>query len=85
MQSNEDENSANTIYNNIIQAHREATKLHVPHKLRNKKKSLWEGNKVVEKRVALHDVLKGTSEEESPKASKIEDTMKDLDRAYDEE
>ena len=84
LQSNEDENRANTIYN-IIQAHREAAELHVLHKPRNKKKSLWEGKKVLEKRVALQDVLKSTSEEVCPKASKIEDAKKDLDRAYTEE
>ena len=73
MQNNEDENCANTIFNNIIQAHREATELHVPHKPRDKKKSLWEGKKVVEKRGALQGILKGTSEQIRPKASKIEE------------
>ena len=59
--SNEDKNSANTIYNNITQVHREATELHVPHKAKNMK-SLWEGKKVVQKRDALQDVLKGISD-----------------------
>ena len=53
LQINEDENSANTIYNNIIQVHREVAELRVPHKPRNKQKSLWEDKKVVEKRGAL--------------------------------
>ena len=83
MLSNEDKNSANTIYS-IFQAHREAAELHVPHIPRNKK-SLWEGKKVVEKRGAQQDVLKGTSEEVRPKASKVEDAKKDFDRAYAEE
>ena len=69
LQSNEDENSDITIYN-IIQAHREAAELYVPHKPRNKK-SLWEGRQVVEKRCALQSVLKGTSEGVHPKASKL--------------
>ena len=71
-QANEDENSAITIYDNIIQAHQEAAELHVPHKPANKKKSQWEGKKVVEKRGVLQDVLKDTSEEVRPKASKVE-------------
>ena len=82
MWSNEDENSANTTYNNIFQAHREAAELHVSHKPRNKK-SLWEDRKVVQKRGALQDILKGTSQEVRPKASRVEDA-KDLDRAYAE-
>ena len=76
--SNKDDNRANTIYNNIIQAHREAAEPYVPHKPRNKKKLLWEGKEVVEKRGTLQDVLKGTSEEVSPKASKVEDAKKGL-------
>ena len=72
------------MYNHIIQAHREAAELHVPYKPRNKK-SLWEGKKVVEKRGPLQEVLKGTSEEAHPKASKVEDAKKDLNRAYVEE
>ena len=63
----------------------ETDELHVPHKRRNKKKSLGEGKKVVEKRGVLQKVLKGTNEEVRPKASKVEDAMKDLDRAYAEE
>ena len=82
LQSNEEENWANTIYN-IIQAHRVSAELHVPHKPRNKK-SQWEGKEVVEKRGALQDVLKGTSEEVRPKGSKAEDE-KYFDRAYAEE
>ena len=70
---------------NIIQADREAAELHVPHKPGNKKKSLWEGKKVVQKRGALQDVLKGISEEVSPNASKVEDAKRDLDRAYAKE
>ena len=85
MQSNEDENSANTIYNNILQAHQEAAELHVPHKPRNKKKSLREGKKVIEKRGALQDVLKGISEDVHPKTSRVKDARKDRDRAYAEE
>ena len=77
LQSNEDENSANTVYKNIIQAHREAVELHVPDKPRNKKKSLWEGKEVVEKRGALQDVIKGTSEDVRPKASKVEDAIQE--------
>ena len=49
MWSNEDENSASTIYN-VIQAHREAAELNVPHKPRIKKKWLWEGKKAVKRR-----------------------------------
>ena len=78
-QINKDENSANTIHNNIIQAHREAAEVHVPHYRRNKK-SLREGKKVVEKRGVLQDIPKGTSEEVRPKASEAEDA-KYLDRA----
>ena len=33
-ENDEDANSANTIYNNVIQAHREATELHVLHESR---------------------------------------------------
>ena len=84
LQSNEDKNSTNTIYDNLIQAHWEAAKLPVSHKPRNKK-SLWGGKNVIEKRTTLQDVLKGTSEEVSPKAWKIEDAKKDHDRAYVEE
>ena len=84
MHSYEDEHSANMIYKNIAQAHREATEVHVPHKPRNKK-SLWEDKKVVEKRGALQGVLKGTSEDVSLKASTVEAAKKDLDRAYAEE
>ena len=49
MQSNEDENSANTVYNNIIQVYQEAAELHVdlPHMPRNNTTSLWEGKKMV--------------------------------------
>ena len=39
---------------------------------------------MVEKRGALQHVLKGTSAVR-PKASKVEDAKKDLDRAYAEE
>ena len=70
---------------NVFQAHREAAELHVPHIPGNKKKSSWESKKVVEKRGALLDVLKGTSEEVRPKASKVQEARKDLDRAYAEE
>ena len=59
--------------------------MHVPHKPRNEKKSRWEGKKVVEKRGALQDVLKGITGEIRPKALKVEDAKKDLDRAYAEE
>ena len=48
---------------NVFQAHREAAELHVPHIPGNKEKSSWESKKVVGKRGALLDVLKGTSEE----------------------
>ena len=71
------------IYNNIIQGQGETAELCVRHKPRNKK-SLWEGKIVVEKRGALQEVLKGTSEEVRPKALKVEDT-KALDRSYAEE
>ena len=50
-----------------------------------RKPSLWEGKKVVEKKGALQDILKSTSEEVRPKASKVEDAKKDLDRAFAEE
>ena len=73
--------SASTVYNNIIQAYREAAELHVPSKPTTKKKSVWECKKVVGKTGALQDVLKGTNEEVRPKASKLEDAKKDLDRA----
>ena len=38
--------------------------------------------KMVQKRSALQDVLKGTNEEVHRKASKVEDAKKDLERAY---
>ena len=57
----------------------------VPHKPRNKKKLLWKGKKVIEKRGVLQDVVKGTKEEVRPKVSNVEDVKKDLDRAHTEE
>ena len=45
---------------------------------------MFSKTQVVQKRGALQDVLKGTSEEVRPKASKVEDA-KDLDRPYAEE
>ena len=84
LQSNVNKNRANTI-DNILRAHQEAAELHVPHKPRTKSKSLREGKKVVEKTGTLQDVLKGTSAEVRPKASKAADAKKDLDRAYAEE
>ena len=81
LHSGEVEISANTIYNSIIQA-REAAELHARQTPRKKKMSLWEGKGVVEKRDALQAVLKGTSEELRPKASKVEDAKNHLDRAY---
>ena len=81
MHSGEDEISANTTYNSIIQA-REAAELHARHTTRKKKNSLWEGKRVVEKRDALQAVLKGTNEELRHKASKVEDAKNYLDRAY---
>ena len=73
--SNEEEN----IYN-IIQAHREAVERHVLHTPRNKQ-SLWAHKKVVEKRGALQEVLKGTSEEARLKAPEVEDAKKDVNGA----
>ena len=44
------------------------------------------GKKVVKKRGASQDVLKGTTcEEVRPQASKVEDVKKDLKRAYTKE
>ena len=40
---------------------------------------------MVAKRRALQDVLKGTSEETRPKASKVEDAKKNHDSAHAEE
>ena len=84
LQSDDNENRANTIHNNIIQARPEAPELHLPQKPRNEK-APWEGKKVVKKRGALQDVLKGTREEVRPKPSTVDDAKKDLDRAHTEE
>ena len=61
----EEDTTADTMYNNIIQAHQEAAEMHVPLKPRKKKRVLWETNNIIKKREALHQTFKNDSNNSS--------------------
>ena len=76
-----DNTKADTMYNNIIQAHQEAAEKHVPLKPRKKKRVIWESNNIIKKREALQQTFKnGNSEKKS-----LEEAKADLDKEYTKE
>ena len=81
----EEDTTADTMYNNIIQAHQEAAEMHVPLKPRKKKRVLWETNNIIKKREALHQTFKNDSNNSSSENKSIKQAKIDLDNAYTNE
>lgn len=78
-----DDNTSNTQYNNIIEAHSRAAETHVPVKPRKKRRVPWEDQNITEKREELkrfhaYMVKNPTIENEA----KAEEMKKELDDAY---
>ena len=83
LQNIADNDSSNTIYNNIIEAHSKAAELHVPTKPRRKKKVPWEDTNITHKREELKKCHESKNVNPSPEnKDKIEVAKKELDDAY---
>ena len=82
LENKAEDTTADTMYNNIMHAHQEAAKLHIPLKPRRKKGVIWESAKIIEKREALHEELRNESRDADSKREHIERAKADLDNAY---
>ena len=81
-----DRETADSMYNNIVEAHKKAAEIHIPVKSKCKQRVPWENNKVSEKRQKLKELhnIKSTNPT-TESTNRVEAAKMDLDRAYEEE
>ena len=83
LQNLEDISNSNEIYNNIIQAHEEAAKKHIPEKNKVKQHVPWENENIVVRRRAVRDALNAVTHRETrSNVKKLQDAKIQLEEAY---
>lgn len=80
----QDENAtADSMYENIVRAHNESANLHVPVRKRNKRKNAWESVKVSEKRQHLQEAFDENQKNPNPtNKDQVEKAKRELDESY---
>ena len=83
---NNDDETADSMYKNIVEAHKKAAETHIPLKPKQIKHVPWESSDVTNKRQKLKDLnnIKNANLTEE-NVSKVTAAKKDLDLAYEEE
>ena len=74
---NDDDDNSSKIYTNIMLAHEEAAKKHIPVKNRVKQHVPWENDNIIAKRKAVRDALnEATQRKTRSSAKKLKDASK---------
>ena len=81
-----DENNADTTYNNIMAAHNEAAKMYIPKKEKKKHHVPWENENIQLKQQAVKEAQKAMAKRETKSTTlRLKNAKDDLDNAYMQE
>ena len=83
LQNQNTDTNAENMYQNIILAHEESGKSHIPIRKKKKKKNTWESDEVSKKRQALHKAFEQNRSNPTPQNNQIvQNAKEELDWAY---
>ena len=86
LQAVDDSNTANSIYNDVMEVHEKSAELHIPRKKKVKHHVPWENEDIAAKRKALNVAFKAKSERGTrSNTARFDKAKTDLDAAYKNE